>query len=86
MNKNFFISPIFIGGLYKSGTSLLRAMLSQHSSIVGGLETFWFDLDFSGKTQSIHNVRNWDATRSEPLHDHITRLANFYDMDREVVF
>lgn len=35
--------PIFIGGMYKSGTSLLRAMLGQHSRIAAGLETFWFD-------------------------------------------
>lgn len=36
--------PIFVGGMYKSGTSLLRAMLGQHSRIFAGLETFWFDL------------------------------------------
>jgi hypothetical protein len=30
--------------MFKSGTSLLRAMLGQHSSIASGLETYWFDL------------------------------------------
>lgn len=78
-------TPIFIGGLYKSGTSLLRAMLSQHSNIAGGLETFWFDLDFAGKASLNQNSRNWDATRNEPLEDHLDRLAAFFDMDRNKV-
>lgn len=34
--------PIFIGGLMKSGTSLLRKLLSRHPHIFGGLETHWF--------------------------------------------
>lgn len=34
--------PIFIGGMMKSGTSLLRKLLSQHPNIFGGLETHWF--------------------------------------------
>lgn len=38
MNSN----PIFIGGLMKSGTSLLRKLLSNHPNIFGGLETHWF--------------------------------------------
>lgn len=33
--------PIFIGGMYKSGTSLLRAMLGHHSHLFAGLETQW---------------------------------------------
>lgn len=37
-------SPIFIGGQMKSGTTLVRALLSQHPNIFGGLETHWFDL------------------------------------------
>ncbi len=74
-------SPIFIGGLYRSGTSLLRAMLGRHSNIAAGLETFWFDLDFSGKATCGRIIRNWDGTRTEPLQDHVTRLAKFFDMD-----
>ena len=34
-------SPAFVGGMYKSGTSLLRAMLGRHSRIFTGLETQW---------------------------------------------
>jgi hypothetical protein len=33
--------PIFIGGMYKSGTTLLRAMLGRHSRLFAGLETRW---------------------------------------------
>lgn len=76
--------PIFVGGVYRSGTSLLRAMLSRHSNIAGGLETFWFDLDFAGKAQG-NNIRNWDGTRCEPLHEHVYRLTDFYDLDKEFV-
>ncbi|WP_291322735.1 sulfotransferase [Desulfonatronospira sp.] len=73
-------SPVFIGGLYKSGTSLLRAMLGKHSNIAGGLETFWFDLDFSGKDLKA-DKRNWDGTRNEPLQEHVSRLAAYYDVN-----
>jgi hypothetical protein len=79
-------SPVFIGGLYRSGTSLLRAMLGRHSNLAAGLETFWFDLDFTGRSSKRENVRNWDGTRNEPLEDHLARLAGFFDIDREAVF
>ena len=36
-------APIFIGGLMRSGTTLLRVLVARHSAIFGGLETFWFD-------------------------------------------
>ena len=39
--------PIFVGGLMKSGTSLLRKLLSRHPEIYGGLETHWFSEDFA---------------------------------------
>ena len=38
--------PIFIGGIFRSGTTLLRAMLGQHPNIAAGLETYWFDIDW----------------------------------------
>jgi hypothetical protein len=43
--------PIFIGGLMKSGTSLLRKLLSRHPRIYGGLETHWFAPDITEKWQ-----------------------------------
>jgi hypothetical protein len=38
-------SPIFVGGLMKSGTSLLRKLLANHPAVFGGLETHWFTDD-----------------------------------------
>jgi hypothetical protein len=63
--------PIFIGGLFKSGTSLLRAMVGQHSAIASGLETYWFDVD-------------WAAGRGrqgEPLSQYIAERAAYFDED-----
>lgn len=60
-------APIFIGGMFKSGTSLLRAMLGQHSAIASGLETYWFDWD-------------WSARESEAMKVMYGRLAHFFDM------
>ncbi|MGC6415400.1 MAG: sulfotransferase family protein [Bacteroidia bacterium] len=39
-------NPVFIGGLMKSGTSLLRKLVSLHPNIYGGLETHWFSNEF----------------------------------------
>jgi hypothetical protein len=38
-------TPIFIGGLMKSGTSLLRKLVARHRNVFGGLETHWFTPD-----------------------------------------
>lgn len=62
-------SPIFIGGLFKSGTSLLRAMLGQHSTIASGLETYWFDLNWKNKDDKF-----WER---------INMLSKFYEIDEE---
>lgn len=67
--------PIFIGGLFKSGTTLLRAMVGNHSRIASGLETYWFDV-------------NWDAHQGqngEPIEVYFKRLAKFYDLPEEDV-
>jgi Sulfotransferase family len=60
-------APIFIGGMFKSGTSLLRAMLGQHSAIASGLETYWFDW-------------NWSARESDSMKVMYGRLGHFFDM------
>jgi hypothetical protein len=60
-------APIFVGGMFKSGTSLLRAMLGQHSAIASGLETYWFDW-------------NWSARESASMKVMYGRLAHFFDM------
>jgi hypothetical protein len=54
--------PIFIGGMFKSGTSLLRAMIAQHPNIASGLETYWFDLP-------------WPVVEPD---ERLERLASFY--------
>ncbi len=69
--KRLPTSPIFIGGLFKSGTSLLRAMLGQHSAIATGLETYWFDID-------------WDGAHDEAFHERIERLRNFYGLEKGI--
>lgn len=66
--------PIFIGGMFKSGTSLLRAMLGQHSAISAGLETAWFQLDWGSGL----------GRGEEPLADYVSRTAGFYGEDPKV--
>jgi hypothetical protein len=65
-------APIFVGGLMKSGTSLLRKLLSRHPRIYGGLETHWFAPDI---------VENW----RDPTGRRQTWLAQFFDVsDKEM--
>lgn len=59
--------PIFIGGLMKSGTSLLRVLLGQHSEIYSGFETHWF----------LNDVRiNW----SKPDSNRMKMLIEFFEL------
>ncbi|HUT60992.1 MAG TPA: sulfotransferase [Phycisphaerae bacterium] len=58
--------PIFIGGMYKSGTSLLRAMLGRHSRLFAGLETQWLNETWHGSVTVAR--RNW-----------LERLSVFFD-------
>ena len=59
-------SPVFIGGMYKSGTSLLRAMLGRHSRLFTGLETQWLRED-------------WDGATDDARLDWVSRMALFFD-------
>lgn len=43
ISPNVADRPIFIGGLMKSGTSLLRVLLGQHAQVFASFETHWFD-------------------------------------------
>ena len=65
-------APIFIGGMFKSGTTLLRAMLGQHSAIASGLETYWFDWD-------------WPQCEGAEMRRTFARLAGYFDMSAEEV-
>lgn len=60
--------PIFVGGMFRSGTSLLRAMIGQHPNVASGLETYWFALD-------------WDRRDDEDVQERLRRLAHFYEFD-----
>ena len=35
--------PVFVGGLMKSGTTVMRALLGQHHRLFGSFETHWFE-------------------------------------------
>ena len=58
--------PIFIGGMFKSGTSLLRAMLGHHSRFFAGLETQWVN-------------ERWDGTAHDARRHWLERLSVFFD-------
>lgn len=60
--------PIFIGGLMKSGTSLLRTLLGQHRDVFASFETHWYD----------------DAVREhwgDPTSRRMTYLLRFFELD-----
>jgi hypothetical protein len=65
-------APIFIGGMFKSGTTLLRAMLGQHSAIASGLETYWFDW-------------NWAQRDGAEMRRTLDRLSGYFDMSAAAV-
>lgn len=68
-------APIFIGGLMRSGTTLLRAMLGQHPAVAAGLETHWFDIDWPAGV----------ARGGEPLASYLRRIGAFFEIEAEAV-
>lgn len=48
-NKYFIDNPIFVGGIRRSGTTLIRSRVSSHKKIISGPETFWFEVDYKKK-------------------------------------
>ncbi len=59
----------------RSGTTLFRAMLSQHSAIASGLETHWFDIDWP----------NQQARGGEPLREYLHRIGDFFEIGPQPV-
>ena len=59
----------------RSGTTLFRAMLAQHSAIASGLETHWFDIDWP----------NQQARGSEPLKAYLHRIGEFFEIGADWV-
>lgn len=49
--------PIFIGGLMKSGSSLLRKLLCNHPALFGGLETHWCSSEFRDSFRDLDSRR-----------------------------
>ena len=49
--------PIFIGGLMKSGTTLLRSLLGQHPNLYSTFETHWFADAISSHWDQPHSKR-----------------------------
>ena len=71
VQKSLSISePIFIGGLMKSGTSLLRVLLGQHPDLFASFETHWFSNDFRF---------NWGDKNSR----RIDYLLKFFELNDE---
>lgn len=70
--------PVFIGGLIKSGTSLLRAMLGQHSCLASGLETYWFDMQWPNAV-AMHQP-GLPGRYEKNLDRQIERLGQFYKL------
>jgi|TARA_B100002003_G_scaffold166471_1_gene154627 hypothetical protein len=78
-------APIFIGGLYKSGTTLLRMMLSQHPSIASGPETNWFDLNWEEIGQPSnrdYKGRLWNLRRDGNPMTQIEQLSKIYGFNK----
>ncbi len=64
------LPPIFIGGMFKSGTSLLRAMIGNHTMVASGLETYWFQLD-------------WQHLQANENRDRLRTIGEFYELNTE---
>lgn len=60
--------PVFVGGLFKSGTSLTRVLLGQHPDLFASYETYWFDPQVS---------EHWD----DPTSKRMSYMREFYRID-----
>ena len=63
--------PVFVGGLFKSGTSLTRVLLGQHPNLFASFETYWFEPDVS---------EHWDRPEGKRL----AFLLEFYGVDERL--
>ena len=79
--------PIFVGGMFKSGTSLTRKYLGNHPNIFAGLETNWFQLDdyFKKEISNISDVVSmWNSFYSIDESD-IYKIIDFSNSSEEVL-
>ena len=63
---------IFVGGLMKSGTSLVRILICQNETVFGGPETHWFDESFSYQSGG-------------QIGDRLALFLKFYDLDAKTL-
>jgi hypothetical protein len=68
---SFAVSPIFMSGMMRSGTSLLRTILGKHPSIFAGLETHWFSEEFQTR---------WD----DPTEKRMRWTRELFDIDEHM--
>jgi protein-tyrosine sulfotransferase len=79
--------PIFIGGQMKSGTTMLRMLISRHSKIYSGLETHWFKNELLNNFQrkdnkSIEKLKKYYGVADAEMNsiiNHATSSKNFID-------
>ena len=69
-------NPIFVGGIRRSGTSLIRSRISSHKKILSGPETFWFTLDFKKRL----------GRKASKLDQHILNLMKAYNIKDKKFF
>jgi len=62
--------PIFIGGLMKSGTTLLRVLLGQHPDVFASFETHWYEPEVR---------EGW----SDPTSRRMTFLLRFFELSED---
>ena len=69
---------IFIGGMIKSGTSLVRRLVSSNDNVFSGLETYWFDLYDNFKHMNL--VKGGGLTNQSCISDlqRLENLSRFY--------
>lgn len=65
--------PVFVGGMFKSGTSLLRALLGQHPDLFAGLETHWFEMDGEGAEQRLDWLAEFYGEDAEALQEQLAK-------------
>lgn len=68
---SLIFNPVFVGGMYKSGTTLIRSIIQSHPSFTSGLETYWFDVNLKNKL----NIRTF-----------VKKISFFYDLEYKVLF
>lgn len=77
------MNGIFIGGMIKSGTSLVRRLLQAHAEVISGLETYWFDL--YENYENLNSVRGAGLKGQAMVTDtqRLQRLSEFYSIPIE---